>query len=365
LQRRLLTPRCRFVLTASLLALACSSDPEAGFGIERAPIVNGEPSDEMDDKVVQIITRTSDTHAAGCTAMLIAPDVIVTALHCVSYRENPTGTFTCRADGSIVPDSDRAGSLGAPTAGENVQVHVGAMPDQEPDAIGVRVFGSGATQICRGDLAAVVLDRELTQDFTMVRFGRSVSVGESLVAIGYGTTESPEIQGRRRRTVEVLDVGDYQGIDGTGPTPPDTFVVGQGPCFGDSGGPALSAETGAIVGVYSLSLAPMCTSIGARNTLTLVPAFEDTGRRALEFANREPLLEPDTGTGGTSGRGGSGGTGAQGEGSGSREDPSCACRTGGRHQNVLSGALGVALALLAVARRRPRGRMHRDARPHP
>lgn len=352
MQRRLLTARCRFVLTASLLALACSADPEAGFGVERAPIVNGEPSDETDDKVVEIISRTSDTHIAGCTATLIAPNVIVTALHCVSYREDPTATFTCRADGSIVPDSEYAGALGAPTAGANVQVHFGSTPDQVPDAIGVRVFGSGATQICRGDLAAVVLDTELTQDFAMVRFGRSVSVGESVVAVGYGTTESPTVSGRRRRTAEVLDVGDYQGVDGTGPTPPDTFVVGQGPCFGDSGGPAFSAETGALVGVYSLSLAPMCTSIGARNTFTLVPAFEDTIRRALEYANREPLLEPDTGTGGTSGRGGSGGTGAHGEGSGSREDPSCTCRTGSGQRNDLYGSLAAAWALFTVARRR-------------
>jgi hypothetical protein len=357
LQRRILTPRCRLALTASLLALACSGDPEAGFGVERTPIVYGEPSDETDDKVVFIITQTSDAQRGSCTATLIAPDVIVTALHCVSFREDPGATFRCRTDGSIIPNSPGAGELGLPIAGENVEVFVGATPGVEPDAVGRRVFGSGATQICRGDLAAVVLNQELTQDdYAMVRFGRSVARGESVVAIGYGGTESPTLSGRRRRTTEVLDVGEYQGVDATGPTPPGTFVVGEGPCFGDSGGPALSEETGAVVGVYSLSLSPECTSIGARNTYTMVPAFEDTIRQALEFAGREPLLEPDTGSGGTSGRGGSGGTGAFGEGSGSREDTSCACRAAGTRRAAYDW---YALALAAFAAVRRRGRRRR------
>jgi MYXO-CTERM domain-containing protein len=354
-QPGLLTTRSALVLAASVLASACSGDPESGFGVERGAIVYGEPSDDADDAVVEIISRISDTSSLQCSGTLIAPNVVLTALHCVTYRDDAAATFTCRADGTLVPNAPRAGLLGAPVPGENVHIFVGATHDLEPDAIGVKVFGSGATQICRGDMAAVVLDRDIGQNFPPLRFGRSVTRGEPLTVIGYGQTEPGVSGGRRRRDVTVVDIGDVGCLEGNGPTPPDTFVVTQGPCHGDSGGPALSEETGALAGVYSLTLGSSCTSIGARNTFSLVASFEDTIREALEFAAQEPVLEPNTGGGaGTSSCSGTGGSGPRGEGSGSRDDATCACRTAGaRTQGAFAWA---ALGLLgfAVARRRAR-----------
>jgi MYXO-CTERM domain-containing protein len=343
-----------FSLTASALAIACSGDPEAGFGVERAAIVNGEPSGDEDDEVVNILARTSDTTVQDCSAVLIAPNVVLTALHCVVYRQDPNATFSCNIDGTIRPNEPNAGSFGAPVDGADVQIFVGPERiDQEPDAIGERVFGSGATQICRGDLAAVVLDRELSQDFAPVRFGRNVEPGEALIAIGYGQTGIMGDGGRHRRDVTVVDVGDVGCVQGTGPTPPDTFVVTEGPCHGDSGGPALSAETGAVTGVYSLTLAPSCTAFGASNTYALVSPYEDVIREALEYAGREPLLEPMMGE--PPECTGTGGTDPTGEGSGSRDDASCACRAaGGRHPAY--GFYALVLAAFAAVRRRGRSR---------
>jgi hypothetical protein len=160
--------------------------------------------------------------------------------------------------------------------------------------------------------------------------------------------------GRHRRDVTVVDVGDVGCFQGTGPTPPDTFVVTEGPCHGDSGGPALSAETGAVTGVYSLTLAPSCTAFGARNTYALVSPYEDMIREALEFAGREPVLEPMMGEPPEcTGTGGSGGS--TGEGSGSRDDASCACRAaGGRH--AAYGFYALVLAAFAAVRRGARRR---------
>jgi hypothetical protein len=353
-QPRLLTILRNLSVTASALALACSGDPEAGFGVERAAIVYGEPSGEEDDAVVNVVAQVSDTVSQFCSGVLIAPDVVLTALHCVAYREDVNATFSCNADGTIKPiSSPDAGSLGAPVAGENVQVYFGAQrTGVEPDAVGRKVFGSGATQICRGDLAVVVLNQELGQTFAPVRFGRNVVRGEALIAIGYGQTEMAGSSGRYRRDVSVVDVGDVGCVDGTGPTPPDTFVVTEGPCHGDSGGPTLSVETGAVTGVYSLTLAPSCTALGARNTYALVSPYEDVIREALEYAGREPVVEPlmgdppeCTGTGGTDPMGG---------GSGSREDPGCACSAiGGRTVSSL-GWMGIGLLAFALARRRVR-----------
>jgi hypothetical protein len=356
LQSRLLTILRGLSLTASALAIACAGDPEAGFGVERAAIVYGEPSGEEDDAVVNVVARVSDSGSVFCSGVLIAPNVVLTALHCVSYQEDLNATFTCNPDGTIRPISaPTAGSLGAPVAGEDVQIFVGSeRTGTEPDAIGARVFGSGATQICRGDLAVVVLDGELEQSFVPVRFGRNVERGEALIAIGYGQTETAGTSGRFRRDVSVVDVGDVGCVQGTGSTPPDTFVVTEGPCHGDSGGPTLSAETGAVTGVYSITLAPSCTAFGARNTYALVSPYEDLIREALEFAGQEPTLEPNadppTPCPGTGGSGG-----LTGEGSGSRDDASCACRAaGGLHPAY--GFYAFVLAAFAAVRRGARRR---------
>jgi MYXO-CTERM domain-containing protein len=350
LQPRFLTLLRGFSLTASALALACSGDPEAGFGVERAAIVYGEPSGEEDDEVVQITTRISETFVGQCSATLIAPDVLLTALHCVAYQPNPTGSFTCRADGTLMPNEPNAGTLGLPVAGENVKVHFGSTFDPEPDALGLKVFGSGATQVCRGDFAVVVLDREIGTEFAPVRFGRTVERGEALLAIGYGQTETPGSSGRHRREVSVLDRGDVGCVEGTGIAPPDAFVVSQGPCHGDSGGPALSPETGAIAGVYSLSLGSSCTALGGRNTYALVSPYEDLIREAFEFAGREPMLEPSTGE--PTPCTGTGGTDSAGSGSGSREDPGCTCHVPGGPARSAFGWVALALAGFAALRRR-------------
>ena len=373
MQSRLLTTRRFIGFTLGLLGLACAGEPDADFAVERAAIVNGEPSDETDDHVVNVVAQISDTFTLNCTGTLIAPDVVLTALHCVTYREDPNATFGCNTDGSIDPTVPGAGSLGAPVPGENVKIFFGAVPGSEPDAIGVQVFGSGSTQICRGDIAAVVIDTELIPDGNPIRFGQRVQIGETMKIVGYGQTEQPTSQGRYRRGgLRILDVGITECGPGSSTTPPETFVLGQGACHGDSGGPAFSEETGAVVGVYSLSVGRTCTSVGVRNTFTVVPSFERTIREALEFAGREPVIEElpaggssgmtgcaaSGGTGGSSGSssGGDSGTGNVGEGSGSRRDPGCACEAPGGHRLTAYGWFGVALAAFAAARRRTRNR---------
>jgi hypothetical protein len=353
LHPRLLTRRLGYPLAAGLLTLACGGDPDHALDIEHAAIVNGEPSDESEDQVVEILTRSvADT----CSATLIAPDVLVTALHCVAQRDNPDGRFTCNADGTLDPDEPGAGSIGLPVDGEEVSVYSGPGPDAEVVAVGVRVFGTGAMQICRGDLAVVVLDREVGTQSNSVRFGRSVVRGEALLSIGYGQTADGFRMGRNRREVSVLDVGDVGDVPGTGLTPPDTFIVGSGPCYGDSGGPALSQETGALVGVYSLTHSLNCTSSTVSNTYTLVSQFEDTIREAMEFAGREIVLEDGSGGSSGSGSGGSAGTAGSagtnpGEGSGSRDDATCGCRTVGVRAHGAFDFGALVIALFAAARR--------------
>ena len=116
----------------------------------------------------------------------------------MSYQANPQGSFNCRLDGTVISMSPGAGLLGAPIDPALVRVHSGRDADSEV-VHGLRIFGTGSTQRCRGDLAVVVLEQELGQDIAPVRFGRNVTLGEELLAVGYGDTFDPSVTGRSRR----------------------------------------------------------------------------------------------------------------------------------------------------------------------
>jgi secreted trypsin-like serine protease len=89
----------------------------------------------------------------------------------------------------------------------------------------------------------------------------------------------------------VIDVGPASDSDPIGTAAPRTFVVNEGPCHGDSGGPAISEETGALLGVYSLAAASSCTSVGARNVFTRLAPFSSLILGTFDQIGVEPVLE--------------------------------------------------------------------------
>jgi MYXO-CTERM domain-containing protein len=138
-----------------------------------------------------------------------------------------------------------------------------------------------------------VLDRDLDGEISPVRLSGEVSRTESVRVVGYGETEvyGATISRLARAGVRVTDVGPLTDAEPTGTTPPRTFVVSEGPCHGDSGGPALSEETGALMGVYSIAAGPSCTGAGIRNIYTSLVPFSGLAYQAFEAAGAEPLLE--------------------------------------------------------------------------
>lgn len=372
----------------TLLFLSACSAPE-GVETFQSAIVNGELSDESDDAVVELYAGTGSSRD-HCSASLIAPNVIVTALHCVA-QFNTLGRFSCSSSGALTTSTPPDGSIGGPKDPASISVHLGVTASLTPDAVGVRVFGSGTDNICRNDIALVVLDRELDAPIAPVRLERQTRRAELVRTVGYGLTGmSGQIRRHVRHGVTVTDVGTDRDYPRQGLAAPNTFVVTEGPCQGDSGGPALSEETGAVIGVYSVSAGVSCTSDGIRNVFTTLAPFSSLVQQALEYAGHEAVLEPpepmpEGGSGGEAPepQGGSGalpngGTGnitggiggasggragaAQGgepedPGSGSRDDASCACRlTPSNGSGQGAGAL-VALALLAFRRRSSRTRV--------
>jgi len=374
--------RVAFFLTALGLGslVGCADAGAESVAAQRAPIVNGVLSKAADDAVVSLSAL-----GAGCTGTLIAPNVVLTALHCVADYD-PGFRFNCQSDGTLPPGST-VGQVGATVDPSSVSVRVGV--EVGSDVVRAKaIFGTGSTDACHDDLAVLVLERAPDigdASLVSLRFARPTRKGEATRVVGYGDVEQTATdRGRQVRTnLSVRGVGrlDASSSGDTGVLP-RTLQIGEGPCHGDSGGPVFSQETGAQIGVYSLLNANTCTGADVRNTYTLVAPFESLIRTALESAGGEPIVEPGevTGSGGEAGAtsipsagGGSGSAGGPvgeagteedpGDGSGSfRRSSGCALGAGVPERGswvFVSSALIFAVGSAARRRARARAKAHR------
>lgn len=284
---------CPSLIAFNVLFACGHADEPATLGQLEQPIVFGQSSESSsEDGVVYILSSPPGLSPSFCTGTLIAPNLVATALHCVTYTE--LGFFSCAADGSVEPVNPGDGNVGALAPPDKVEIFMGtALPPAEPAAVAARLLGTGSTQICRNDLAFIVLDRALDAPIAAVRLSGEMTRSESVRVVGYGQTEVDGARTARvtRAGVRIVDVGPTTDGAPTGTAAPRTFVVNEGPCHGDSGGPAFSEETGALLGVYSLAAGPSCTGVGIRNVYTSLAPFSGLALQAFEAAGAEPQLE--------------------------------------------------------------------------
>lgn len=258
---------------AVTLSVGCSSEPGSESSASRQAVLGGEPTGESHGGVLYV---TAEVRNLGGTSIvkigssaLIAPNLLVTALHVVS--QNPSNVpFTCDTDGM----GSSGASLGALVAAEKVQVFAGPEPTGEPLARGQRILSTRSTTICQNDLAFVVLDQPLDFPTYRVHRGNPVALGDPLTVVGYGSglNSTQETAVRSERAVNVTAVGQWIR----------TFTVSAGPCEGDSGGPALSAS-GEIAGVFS-TVGVDCTSANAAAKYTDVSYFSRLVEQAFDAA---------------------------------------------------------------------------------
>jgi hypothetical protein len=338
-----------------LVSVACGAPPTSddidGDDIEldslEQAIVNGEVSDSSSDDSTVYVRARWEGEAVACTGTLIAPNLVATALHCIT--ETPSGActvtaqqcFSCNADGTLTEDST-LGRIGPLINAADVNVTVGStIVGVAPTARAARLFGSGSSQICRGDIGFILLETDLEAPITPVRLDWGVETNDTIRILGYGETETSGTSGRRMRSgVRVTEVGPASEDDPTITAAPRTFVVNEGPCHGDSGGPALAEDTGALVGVYSLTAGQSCTGIGVRNIYTNLSLFSSLARQAFEASGHDPILDPKP---------------AEPERPAVVPESGCTLgdvNTGNARAHGTSGALLLALAALGLVRRR-------------
>jgi hypothetical protein len=296
-------------LSLAASALGCSDRTFAPAPAEeQSPIVNSHLSKPADNAVVGILAT-----GRGCTGTLIAPNVVLTALHCITEDFDAGVPFRCKSDGTLQPGSSGGwlGPLVDPPSAVSVQVGV--------QLGGTRIkakalFGTGSDTACKDDLGVIVLESAPDiggASLVSLRFNPTTD-GELTRAVGYGSTYGTStVNGRQERNdLQILAMGNSD-VSGEGDVGfiARTIMVGEGPCQGDSGGPIFSEETGAQVGVYSLILSSTCVGIDVQNIYTEVAPFESLIREVLATAGEEPLVEPPpaTGTGGGAGATGEGG----------------------------------------------------------
>jgi hypothetical protein len=184
---RLLT----LALSSSLVlaTLGCSNEPVIELGQAHQAIVGGEYTGAEEQMVVRVygspppgsseITRT-------CTGTLLAPNLVVTALHCLSAL-TADGNFACTSDGELADPPK--GDLGSPVDPTHIAVSVGPDFTRAPDARGMQLLSTRSTQICQNDLALLVLDTALDMPTAPVRIDTRVQISENVSVVGYGLTD--------------------------------------------------------------------------------------------------------------------------------------------------------------------------------
>lgn len=330
-------------LLAGASLLGCSS-PEPVARAKLGVIGGSETGDDYAGVVYVTaeITNVGGSRVAKAgSGSLLAPNLIATALHVVS--RNPSNVpFTCDATGNDVSGS-QGSQLGATVAPEKVAIYLGPLPDGEPVAHGRQLVTSGSTTICENDIAFVVLDQPLDLPSFPVHRGAPADVGDVLTTVGFGGVDTSQLNPRTERKVNVTAVGQWIR----------TFTVDQGPCEGDSGGPAL-APSGELVGVFS-TVAVDCSSANAAAKYTDISFFSSLVEDAFDAAEAG---SPWGTAGGTAGApavepsaAGAGEAGTESLAPPPSDDGGCALSAGRRTSGSASGWLLVS-GLLLVARTR-------------
>jgi secreted trypsin-like serine protease len=265
-------------------------------------IIGGTDSGPSHDAVVVLATFRQGVRTNLCTATLVAPNLILTARHCVSDADSTTA---CSKEGSPIVGS----MIKASRAPGSLAVFVGTggiTPDstreQGAKARGKSLVVEPSLSLCNGDLAFVVLDRALDAPVVALRLSPP-STAERLDVVGWGIDETGSLPTRRQVRADVPLIGVGPAMypnNSTWGYGDREFMLGESACAGDSGSPAF-AKSGALVGVAARAgngkprdprnAASTCMGESSHAVYTHISAFRTLLDQAFAAAGAAPKLE--------------------------------------------------------------------------
>jgi hypothetical protein len=195
-----------------------------------------------------------DDTAAGfrCTATLIAPNLVITARHCVGKRAVPAASTLCKGG------STDEGAQSLPSYQGDVDalpMYFSLSPSSAIVARGAKVYDDGSTTTCAHDVALIGLDRNVS-DITPAKLRLApLAQGDALVAMGFGWTDRNATVNATERmsgTTSVLALGptvySFKPLgDPMATSQPLAIAAGEVgvegiTMTGDSGGPAFDSS---------------------------------------------------------------------------------------------------------------------------
>lgn len=202
------------------------------------PIVGAE-TDTRHTAVLAVASQLRRAQAL-CTGTLIAPNLVLTAQHCVASTDELVNCQTSE--------------FGTAYAPQNIRVSPNTSLNRGADFYPVREVQvpPGAGGVCGSDIALIILDGQFSNAIVPMapRLDSTVIAGEVYTAVGFGDALDEGDPGiRRARAGLEVACGPEQCRLPSALTSTE-FIGDSSVCEGDSGGPALDRD-GEILGVVS------------------------------------------------------------------------------------------------------------------